>query len=53
MPSTKWSAGGFGETDPVVVNDTAPNKQKNRRVELIVMPNVEEMLDLKSLTDVQ
>ena len=53
LPATKWSAGGFGETDPVVVNDTAPNKQKNRRVELIVMPNVEEMLDLKSLTDVQ
>jgi chemotaxis protein MotB len=30
-------------------NDTPANKQKNRRVELVVVPNVEEMLDLKSL----
>jgi chemotaxis protein MotB len=46
----KWSAAGFGEFDPVVSNDTPENLAKNRRVELIVMPNVEEMLDLKTLT---
>ena len=51
LPSKNWSASGYGETDPVVSNSTAVNKQKNRRVELVVMPNVEEMLDLKSLTD--
>lgn len=53
LPPTRWSAAGFGDTDPVSPNDNAQDMQKNRRVELIVMPNVEEMLDLKSLTNVQ
>ncbi|MEZ4221958.1 MAG: OmpA family protein [Polyangiaceae bacterium] len=44
-----WSASGYGETDPIVANDTPAGRGKNRRVELILMPNVEEMLDLKSL----
>jgi len=50
LPTDRWSAAGYGETDPVAANDTPENMQKNRRVELVVMPNVEEMLDLKSLT---
>ncbi len=47
---SKWSAAGFGDTDPVKSNDTPDGKQANRRCELVVVPNVEEMLDLKSLT---
>jgi flagellar motor protein MotB len=27
---------GFGSSDPVVANDTAENKQKNRRVDIFV-----------------
>jgi chemotaxis protein MotB len=46
----RWSASGYGETDPVAPNDTPANKEKNRRVELVVVPSVEEMLDLKQLT---
>lgn len=46
-----WSASGYGETDPVASNAGKFGKEKNRRVELIMMPNVEEMLDLKSLAD--
>lgn len=45
-----WSASGYGETDPIASNAGKFGRQKNRRVELIMMPNVEEMLDLKSLT---
>jgi chemotaxis protein MotB len=52
LPTARWSASGYGETDPVAPNSSPDNMQKNRRVELIVMPNVEEMLDLKSLTTV-
>ncbi len=44
-----WSAAGYAETDPVAPNDTDDNRQKNRRVELVVLPNVEEMLNLNSL----
>jgi chemotaxis protein MotB len=50
LSPSRWSAVGYGETDPVKANDTPQNKQSNRRCELVVMPNVEEMLDLKSLT---
>jgi chemotaxis protein MotB len=46
---TRWSASGYGDVDPVKPNDTPENKQANRRCELVVVPNVEEMLDLKSL----
>lgn len=46
-----WAAAGYAETDPVAPNDTAENMAKNRRVELVVMPNVEEMLDLNKLTN--
>jgi chemotaxis protein MotB len=47
---TKWSASGYGDTDPLKPNDSPENKQANRRCELVVVPNVEEMLDLKTLT---
>jgi chemotaxis protein MotB len=45
-----WAASGYADTDPVSPNDTPENMQKNRRVELVVMPSVEEMLDLSKLT---
>ncbi len=53
LPPSHWSASGYADTYPFVPNDNAQDMQKNRRVELIVMPNMEEMLDLKSLTNVQ
>jgi chemotaxis protein MotB len=44
-----WSAAGYSDTDPVATNDTDEGRLKNRRVELVVQPNVEEMLNLNSL----
>jgi len=44
-----WSAAGYADTDPVASNDTDEGRAKNRRVELVVQPDVEEMLNLKSL----
>jgi chemotaxis protein MotB len=44
-----WSAAGFGDTGAVASNDTDEGRAKNRRVELVVQPNMEEMLNLKSL----
>lgn len=49
LNSKNWSAAGYAETDPVDSNDTEEGRQKNRRVELVVLPNVEEMLNLNSL----
>ena len=49
LPATNWSASGYADTDPVSTNETDEGRQKNRRVELVVQPDVEEMLNLKSL----
>jgi chemotaxis protein MotB len=46
----RWSAAGYADTAPVANNDTPEGRQQNRRVELVVVPNVEEMLNLNSLT---
>jgi len=48
---SNWSAAGYADTDPVAPNDTEEGRKKNRRVELVLQPNVEEMLNLKSLAN--
>lgn len=50
LPVKHWSAAGFADTDPVADNETDDGRQKNRRCDLIVVPSVEEMLDLKAIT---
>jgi chemotaxis protein MotB len=47
-----WSASGFGETDPQagsVATQSNDEMQRNRRVELVLQPNVEEMLNLSTI----
>jgi chemotaxis protein MotB len=47
-----WGASGFGSTDPVAGTEEKQTKdemQRNRRVELVVQPNVEEMLNLNAI----
>jgi outer membrane protein OmpA-like peptidoglycan-associated protein len=43
---------GYGQMDPAVGTveaQTKDEKDKNRRVELVVQPNVEEMLNLNNI----
>jgi chemotaxis protein MotB len=49
LDSSRLHAAGYGETDPVSDNAAENGRQQNRRVELVLMPDVEEMLDLRSL----
>jgi chemotaxis protein MotB len=49
LSPANWSAAGYADTDPVAGNDSEDGRKKNRRVELVVQPDVEEMLNLKSL----
>lgn len=45
-------AAGYGEHDPVASNDTAESRTLNRRIEIILMPNLDELPALpKDLTD--
>ena len=47
-----WAASGYGDTDPqvgTVETQSKDEQQKNRRVELVVQPNVEEMLNLNNI----
>jgi chemotaxis protein MotB len=48
----RWSAAGFGEIDPLagsVEHQTKDEMSKNRRVELVLQPNVEEMLNISKI----
>jgi chemotaxis protein MotB len=49
LPQHHWSAAGFADTDPVANNGTKDGQQKNRRCDLVVVPDVDEMIDLKTL----
>lgn len=40
------SAAGFGEFDPVAANDTNENRQLNRRIEIILVPDLSELPNL-------
>jgi len=43
------SAAGHAETAPVASNDTPEGRQQNRRIEIILLPNLDELPDLSSL----
>ncbi len=43
MPAANLSAAGLGEYDAVGDNSTEAGKQENRRIEIILVPNIEEM----------
>lgn len=52
LDSKYFSVRGFGEYSPIVPNDTAENRAKNRRVEVLVQPLVaEDGTDLPAGTD--
>jgi chemotaxis protein MotB len=50
FPATNLAAAGYGEFDPVAANDKEPNRELNRRIELILVPNLEELPTLAGVT---
>jgi len=49
VPPTSLSAGGYSEFQPVADNSDEAGKAANRRIEIVVMPNLEELPDLSDL----
>jgi chemotaxis protein MotB len=43
------SAAGYGHFAPVASNDTEDGRAENRRIEIVLMPNLDELPDLSSL----
>jgi chemotaxis protein MotB len=50
MRPQQVSAAGFGEFDPVAPNDSAEHRAQNRRIEIVLQPNLS---DLPSLDNIQ
>jgi chemotaxis protein MotB len=50
MKPQQLSAAGFGEFDPVVPNDSPEHQAQNRRIEIVLEPN---LTDLPSLDNIQ
>jgi chemotaxis protein MotB len=46
MPPTSVAAAGYGEHDPLKANDSSDNRKRNRRIEIILMPNIDELPEL-------
>jgi chemotaxis protein MotB len=43
MDAKTLSAAGYADQLPVAPNDTPENKQKNRRIEIVLQPNIEDL----------
>lgn len=50
VPPERLTAAGHADTAPVASNDTEEGRQLNRRIEIVLMPNLDELPDLSSLT---
>jgi chemotaxis protein MotB len=44
VPPESLSAAGYGEFDPAAPNDTPESRSKNRRIEITLVPNLEEFV---------
>lgn len=43
----KLAATGYGEYRPVFANDTAENRRKNRRVEIVILPQLKKVIPVE------
>ena len=49
MDANRIGAAGYADTQPVASNDTDEGRAQNRRIEIVLMPNLDELPDLSSL----
>ena len=51
VPGNRISAAAYADTQPVESNDTAEGRAKNRRIEIALQPNLDELPDLSSFDE--
>jgi chemotaxis protein MotB len=49
VPAARLSVAGFADTQPVADNDTDAGRAQNRRIEIVLLPNFDELPNLGSL----
>ena len=49
LPANRISAAGFADTMPVASNETPEGRAQNRRIDIVLMPTLNELPDLSSL----
>ncbi|MCA9708123.1 MAG: OmpA family protein [Myxococcales bacterium] len=49
FPAQHLGAAGFGDQDPVASNDTEDERALNRRIEIVLMPNLGELAGLEEM----
>jgi len=49
VPANRVSAAGYADTEPTASNDTPEGRAQNRRIEIVLLPNLDELPDLSSL----
>ena len=49
LAADRISAAGYADTQPVASNDTADGRAQNRRIEIVLLPNLDELPDLSAL----
>jgi flagellar motor protein MotB len=50
LPPARWSSAGRGVIDPLLPDEMADSKDRNYRVELIMLPEPNELADLSRIT---
>lgn len=51
VPKQRLSAAAYGDTQPLADESTPEGRAKNRRTEIVLLPNSEELPDLSALND--
>lgn len=51
MSAERISAAGYADTQPLETNDTEEGRARNRRIEIVLLPNLDELPDLSALSE--